>query len=145
LRRRGRRDLALPGYPREKGLAMVVAPMDHTLLRVGDETYPQQNPAYCPTTLPHHPVRFLAGGRAHIAFRGKAGQMQEAVVDDRRLAKRVRRCRELPGQCLFQYRDDEGQVQPVQSNQVNDYLREVMGEAFTAKDFRTWGGTVAAM
>lgn len=145
LRRRVRRDLALPGYPREKVLAMVVALMDHTLLRVGNETYRQQNRSYGLTTLRNHHVRFLAGGRAHIAFRGKAGQMQEAVVDDRRLAKLVRRCRELPGQCLFQYRDDEGQVQPVQSNQVNDYLREVMGEAFTAKDFRTWGGTVAAM
>ncbi|WP_240626183.1 DNA topoisomerase IB [Pseudoxanthomonas sp. SGT-18] len=145
LRRRIRRDLALPGYPREKVLAMVVALMDHTLLRVGNETYRQQNRSYGLTTLRNHHIRFLAGGRAHISFRGKAGQPQEAVVDDRRLARLVRRCRELPGQCLFQYRDDDGNVQPVQSNQVNDYLRETMGEAFTAKDFRTWGGTVAAM
>src|SRR5690606_4199778 len=131
--------------PREKVLAMVVALMDHTLLRVGNETYRQQNRSYGLTTLRNHHIRFLAGGRAHIAFRGKAGQPQEAVIDDRRLARLVRRCRELPGQCLFQYRDDDGNVQPVQSNQVNDYLQEVMGEAFTAKDFRTWGGTVAAM
>src|SRR5690606_14127695 len=97
------------------------------------------------TTLRNHHIRFLAGGRAHIAFRGKAGQPQAAVVDDRRLARLLHRCRELPGQCLFQYRDDSGNVQQVQSNQVNDYLQEVMGEAFTAKDFRTWGGTVAEM
>nr|WP_041764219.1 DNA topoisomerase IB [Pseudoxanthomonas suwonensis] len=145
LRRRLRRDLARPGYPRQKVLAMVVALMDHTLLRVGNETYRQQNRSYGLTTLRNHHIRFLAGGRAHISFRGKAGQPQEAVIDDRRLARLVRRCRELPGQCLFQYRDDDGNVQPVQSNQVNDYLQEVMGEAFTAKDFRTWGGTVAAM
>src|SRR5690606_33248368 len=111
----------------------------------GNEAYRQQNRSYGLTTLRNHHVRFLAGGRAHIAFRGKAGQRQETVIDDRKLVQLVRRCRELPGQCLFQYRDDDGNVQPVQSNQVNDYLREVMGEAFTAKDFRTWGGTVAAM
>jgi len=145
LRRRLRRDLALPGYPQQKVLAMVVALMDHSLLRVGNETYRQQNRSYGLTTLRNHHVRFLDGGRAHIAFRGKGGQRQETVIDDRRLVQLVRRCRELPGQCLFQYRDDAGNVQPVQSNQVNDYLHEVMGEAFTAKDFRTWGGTVAAM
>ena len=145
LRRSLRRDLGLPGHPRGKVLALVVAVMDETLLRIGNDTYMRSNRSYGLTTLRNRHVDFLAGGRARIAFRGKAGQPQEAVLDDTRLVRLVRRCRELPGQALFQYRDDDGAVLPVQSTQVNDYLREAMGEAFTAKDFRTWGGTVAAI
>nr|WP_246191055.1 DNA topoisomerase IB [Pseudoxanthomonas taiwanensis] len=145
LRRRLRRDLALPGHPCDKVLAIVVAVMDETLLRIGNDSYRRENGSYGLTTLRNRHVAFLAGGRAHIAFRGKAGQVQEAVIDDRRLVRLVRRCRELPGQALFQYRDDEGALVPVQSAQVNGYLRQAMGEDFTAKDFRTWGGTLAAM
>jgi len=145
LRRRLRRDLALPGHPREKVLAIVVAVMDETLLRIGNDSYRRQNGSYGLTTLRNRHVAFLAGGRARIAFRGKGGQWQEAVIDDRRLAGLVRRCRELPGHALFQYRDDDGALVPVQSAQVNEYLRQAMGQDFTAKDFRTWGGTLAAM
>lgn len=145
LRRRLRQDLALAGYPREKVLAIVVAVMDETLLRIGNEAYRRQNRSYGLTTLRNRHVEFLAGGRARIAFRGKSGQAQEAVIDDARLVRLVRRCRDLPGQCLFQYRDETGELVPVQSAQVNDYLRAAMGEDFTAKDFRTWGGTLAAM
>ena len=145
LRRRLRRDLALQGHPRGKVLAIVVAVMDETLLRIGNDAYRKQNRSYGLTTLRNRHVEFLAGGRARIAFRGKGGQPQEAVLDDRRLVRLMRRCRELPGQALFQYRDDAGGLVPVQSSEVNDYLREAMGEAFTAKDFRTWGGTLAAM
>ena len=145
LRRRLRQDLALPGYPREKVLAIVVAVMDETLLRIGNEAYRRQNRSYGLTTLRNRHVEFLAGGRARIAFRGKSGQAQEAVIDDARLVRLVRRCRDLPGQCLFQYRDEAGELVPVQSAQVNDYLRAAMGEDFTAKDFRTWGGTLAAI
>ena len=145
LRRQLRRDLAREGHPREKVLAIVVAVMDETLLRIGNDAYRRQNRSYGLTTLRNRHVAFLAGGRARIAFRGKGGQPQEAVLDDRRLVRLMRRCRELPGQCLFQYRDDDGALVPVRSSEVNEYLRQAMGEAFTAKDFRTWGGTVAAM
>ena len=145
LRRQLRRDLARDGHPREKVLAIVIAVMDDTLLRIGNDAYRRQNRSYGLTTLRNRHVAFLAGGRARIAFRGKGGQPQEAVLDDRRLVRLMRRCRELPGQCLFQYRDDDGALVPVRSSEVNEYLRQAMGEAFTAKDFRTWGGTVAAM
>ena len=145
LRRQLRRDLAREGHPREKVLAIVIAVMDDTLLRIGNDAYRRQNRSYGLTTLRNRHVAFLAGGRARIAFRGKGGQPQEAVLDDRRLVRLMRRCRELPGQCLFQYRDDDGALVPVRSSEVNEYLRQAMGEAFTAKDFRTWGGTVAAM
>ncbi|WP_425605722.1 DNA topoisomerase IB [Pseudoxanthomonas daejeonensis] len=145
LRRRLRSDLALQGHPRGKVLAIVVAVMDETLLRIGNDAYRRQNRSYGLTTLRNRHVEFLAGGRARIAFRGKGGQPQEAVLDDRRLVRLMRRCRELPGQNLFQYRDDAGELVPVQSSEVNEYLRQAMGEAFTAKDFRTWGGTLAAM
>src|SRR5690606_7653311 len=84
------------------------------------------------------------GGRARINFRGKGGIRQEIAVDDTRLARLVKRCQQLPGQRLFQYRDDDGVLRPVDSDQVNAYLRDTMGEAFTAKDFRTWGGTLTA-
>jgi DNA topoisomerase IB len=145
LRRTVRRDLALPGHPREKVLAIVVAVLDETLLRVGSDAYRRHNHSYGLTTLRNRHVEFLAGGCARISFRGKSGQMQEAVIDDQRLARLVRRCRDLPGHCLFQYRDEAGTLVPVRSDEVNDYLRQAMGAAFTAKDFRTWGATLAAM
>jgi DNA topoisomerase IB len=145
LRRALRRDLARDGHPREKVLAIVVAVLDETLLRVGGDAYRRQNHSYGLTTLRNRHVEFLAGGGARFAFRGKSGQMQEAVIDDRRLVRLVRRCRDLPGHGLFQYRDDAGTPVPVRSDDVNDYLHQAMGAAFTAKDFRTWGATLAAM
>ena len=144
LRRRLRHDLALPGFPRAKVLAIVVAVMAETLVRVGNRSYERSNHSYGLTTLRNRHVAFLKGGRARFQFRGKGGQQHDVVLDDSRLARLIRRCQQLPGQALFQYRDDDDAVQPVDSGLVNDYLREVMGEAFTAKDFRTWGGTLAA-
>ena len=144
LRRRLRRDLALPGFPRAKVLAIVVAVMAETLVRVGNRSYERSNHSYGLTTLRNRHVAFLNGGRARFQFRGKSGLQHDVVLDDSRLTRLIRRCQQLPGQALFQYRDDDDAVQPVDSGQVNDYLREVMGEAFTAKDFRTWGGTLAA-
>ncbi|RPE80188.1 DNA topoisomerase IB [Vulcaniibacterium tengchongense] len=144
LRRRLRRDLARPGFPREKVLAMVVAVLAETRLRVGNDEYLRQNRSYGLTTLRNRHVDFVRGGRARFHFRGKSGLEHEVVLDDARLVKLIRRCQQLPGQALFQYLDDEGAVQPVDSGQVNDYLREAMGEAFTAKDFRTWSGTLEA-
>jgi len=145
LRRRLRIDLARSGFPREKVLAIVVALMADTLVRVGNEEYARSNRSYGLTTLRNHHIAFLGGGRARLKFRGKSGLEHEVAIDDRRLAKLVRACRQLPGQALFQYRDDAGELQPVDSGEVNDYLREAMGAEFTAKDFRTWGGTLEAL
>ncbi|CAD7712317.1 hypothetical protein LMG31884_00350 [Xanthomonas hydrangeae] len=145
LRRRLRRDLVLPGFPREKVLAIVVALLADTLVRVGNAEYARSNRSYGLTTLRNRHMEFLRGGRARLKFRGKSGQDHEIEVDDKQLVKLIRQCQQLPGQSLFQYRDDDGQLQPVDSGEVNDYLREAMGEDFTAKDFRTWGGTLAAL
>ncbi|MCC8628045.1 DNA topoisomerase IB [Xanthomonas vesicatoria] len=145
LRRRLRRDLALPGFPREKVLAIVVALLADTLVRVGNAEYARSNRSYGLTTLRNRHMEFLKGGRARLKFRGKSGQDHDIEVDDKQLVKLIRECQQLPGQSLFQYRDDDGTLQPVDSGEVNDYLREAMGEDFTAKDFRTWGGTLAAL
>ena len=145
LRRRLRADLKLRGFPRAKVVAIVVAVMADTLVRIGNAGYARQNKSYGLTTLRNRHVQFLRGGRAQLKFRGKGGIDHEVSLDDARLARLVRGCQQLPGQHLFQYRDDDGAVQPVDSGMVNDYLRDAMGEAFTAKDFRTWGGTLAAI
>ena len=144
LRRRVHADLKLRGLPRDKVLAIVVSVMADTLARVGNDEYARSNRSYGLTTLHNRHVAFLRGGRARLLFNGKGGQQQDIKLDDARLVKLVRACQELPGQALFQYRDDDGTLQPVDSDAVNDYLRAAMGEAFTAKDFRTWGGTLHA-
>jgi len=145
LRRALRRDLALAGYPREKVLAIVVAVMAETLMRVGNTGYARENRSFGLTTLRNRHAEFVRDGRARLRFKGKGGQDNDVVLDDKRLVKLVRGVQQLPGQALFQYRDDKGRVQPVDSGEVNDYLRSAMGESFTAKDFRTWGGTLAAV
>ena len=146
LRRRLRSDLARPGMPREKVLAVVVSLLDSTLIRIGNASYARENGSYGLTTLEARHVKFLRDGRAFFCFRGKSGQRQQVELDDRRLARLVRRCQQLPGQQLFQYLDDAGLHQPVDSGMVNDYLRTAMGEReFTAKDFRTWGATLQAL
>ena len=145
LRRTLRRDLGLAGFPQRKVIAIVVAVMADTLARIGNAGYARSNGSYGLTTLRNRHVRFLRGGRARFRFRGKGGIAQEMALDDARLVRLVRRCQQLPGQHLFQYRDDDGEAVPVGSTQVNDYLRDAMGDAFSAKDFRTWGGTLAAV
>ncbi len=144
LRRRLRRDLALRGFPRDKVLAIIIAVMNETLVRIGNSEYARTNRSYGLTTLRNQHVRFVKGGRARLSFRGKGGIVHDVALDDRRLVKLVRNVQQLPGQSLFQYIDDAGKAQPVDSGQINDYLRDAMGESFTAKDFRTWGGTLAA-
>ena len=128
LRRRLKQDLALAGLPKNKVLAAIVKLLDETLLRVGNEEYARTNKSYGLTTLRDRHVTFLRDGRAFFSFRGKSGRTQELVLDDRRLARIIRHCQQLPGQQLFQYVDDEGKRQPVDSGMVNDYLREAMGE-----------------
>lgn len=144
LRRRLRRDLKATGFPRDKVLAMVVAVLSETLIRVGNPEYARSNRSYGLTTLRNRHVAFARGGRARFRFRGKGGQEYDIVLDDMRLVRLLHRCQQLPGQALFQYLDDDGNVAPVDSGEVNDYLRQATGAEFTAKDFRTWGGTLAA-
>jgi len=143
IRRRTRTDLARPGLPRDKVLATIVQLLEKSLIRVGNEEYARQNRSFGLTTLrdSHVDVR---GGTLKFEFRGKSGVRHTVAVDDPRLARIVKQCRDLPGQELFQYLDADGQRQDVTSADVNAYVREVAGEDFTAKDFRTWAGTVLA-
>ncbi|MEO8743559.1 MAG: DNA topoisomerase IB, partial [Lysobacteraceae bacterium] len=144
LRRAVRRDLKLAGLPREKVLATVVALLARTLIRVGNVEYARSNRSFGLTTLRNRHVA-RAKGRLAFRFRGKSGKEHEVAIGDARLARIVRRCQQLPGQQLFQYVDAEGQTHPLDSGMVNDYLRDAMSAEYTAKDFRTWGGTLAAM
>jgi DNA topoisomerase-1 len=143
VRRRTNRDLALPGLPREKVLAAVVQLLEKTLIRVGNEEYARQNGSVGLTTMKDGHAK-VQGARVRFAFRGKSGIGHAIDLEDRRLAKIVKACRDLPGYELFQYVDSGGRQQAIDSADVNAYLREITGEDFTAKDFRTWAGTVLA-
>jgi DNA topoisomerase-1 len=143
LRKRVNADLHLPGLPREKVLAAVVRLLDETKLRVGNAEYARTNKSFGLSTLLDHHVQPTRAG-LRLKFRGKSGVWHERTVTDRRLAKVVRHCRDLPGQDLFQYLDANGDQRTIGSADVNDYIREAAGEEFTAKVFRTWEGTVAA-
>ena len=145
LRLRLRRDLALPGLPREKVLAVIVSLLDATWVRIGNAEYARDNNSYGLTTLKNRHVQFIRDGRLLFRFRGKGGADHEIALDDKRLVKLVRHCHQLPGQRLFQYLDEDGGRHPIDSDQVNAYLRDVMGADFTAKDFRTWGATLRAI
>jgi len=134
-------DLNLPDLPRTKVLATVVRLLERTFLRIGNEEYVKQNKSFGLTTMRNHHVE-IKGSTLRFRFRGKSGVLQEVDVDERRIAKIVRKLQELPGQELFRYLDEEGQLWDVTSQDVNTYLREITGEDFTAKDFRTWAGTV---
>jgi DNA topoisomerase-1 len=143
LRRRCDRDLRRRGLPREKVLAAVVRLLELTLIRVGNDAYARLNRSFGLTTLRDRHAT-VAGSRIRFRFRSKSGAIHESGLRDRRLAAIVRRCQELPGQELFQYVDEEGGLHDVASDDVNAYLREAMGGDFTAKDVRTWAGTVLA-
>jgi len=143
IRRRVAQDLKLPGLPREKVLATLVRLLERTFIRIGNEEYARENKSFGLTTMKNRHVA-VRGKRLRFRFRGKSGRQHEVDVTDRRIAKIVAKCQDLPGQDLFQYVKDDGDVQDVTSQDVNDYLREVSGDNFTAKDFRTWGGTVLA-
>ena len=141
IRARTAADLSRPGLPREKVLATVVRLLEKSLIRVGNDEYAKTNQSFGLTTLRNKHVK-VNGSTLKFEFRGKSGVRHSVTVDDRRLARIVKSCRDLPGQDLFQYVDDEGHPSNVGSGDVNDYLREISGEDFTAKDFRTWAGTV---
>ncbi|SFU65061.1 DNA topoisomerase IB [Pseudoduganella namucuonensis] len=135
--------LKLPGLPREKVLATVVMLLQTTMMRIGNEEYARENKSFGLTTLRNRHVR-IDGGAVEFRFRGKSGVQHAVRVQDRRLARIIRGTRDLPGQDLFQYVDDDGALHSVGSADVNDYLRAISGEDYTAKDFRTWHGTVLA-
>ena len=141
LRRRVEADLARRGLPREKVLAAVVRIMEETSIRVGNDQYAQANKSFGLTTLRKRHVD-VHGTQAVFEFRGKSGKMHKTGIHDRRLAALLRRCEELPGQRLFQFVDHDGNRHAISSHDVNAYIREATGGAFTAKDFRTWAGTL---
>lgn len=144
IRRRVQADLALPGWPKDKVLALVVRLLDTTQIRVGNEAYASENGSYGVTTLRSRHVH-AQRGRLRLSFRSKSGKRSDIELTDRRLVRLLSRIQQLPGQKLFQYKDDDGKRQAVDSGMVNDYLRRISGGDFTAKDFRTWAGTVRAI
>ncbi len=143
MRRVMGRDLALSGLPKRKLLAAIVKLLETTYIRVGNEEYVEENGSFGLTTLRNQHVQVL-GDTLKFKFRGKSAQHHEITVTDPRLARIIRRCRDLPGSSLFEYIDPDGQPAVIESGDVNDYLREISGGDFTAKDFRTWGGTCLA-
>jgi DNA topoisomerase I len=143
IRRRVAQDLKRPGLPREKVLAAVVRLLETTLIRIGNEEYAKNNHSFGLSTMRDKHVS-VSRGNLHFEFRGKAGKRHEIDLHDPRLADIVRQAQDLPGQDLFQYLDEDGEPQKITSEDVNAYLREIAGNDFSAKDFRTWAGTVLA-
>jgi DNA topoisomerase-1 len=143
IRERVDHDLGLPGLPREKVVATVVRLLETTLIRIGNEEYAKTNRSYGLTTMRNRHVD-VSGATLRFHFRGKSGIAHTLDINDRRVARIVKRCKELPGAELFQYIDDDGHRQSIDSGDVNAYLQEITGQEFTAKDFRTWAGTVLA-
>ena len=141
LRARTAADLGRAGLPREKVVATVVELLERTLIRVGNEEYARANRSYGLTTLRNAHAK-VSGSSVTFEFRGKSGIVHKVDCRDARIARIVKACRDLPGYELFQYVDDAGERHSVESSDVNDYVRDACGEAFTAKDFRTWAGTV---
>ena len=143
IRRRLARDLKRRGLPREKVIAAVVQLLEKTFIRVGNEEYAKENKSFGLTTLRNRHVK-VRGARVRFRFRGKSGREHDIDTEDRRVASIIRNLQDLPGQEIFQYLDQKGERHSVTSEGVNEYLREITGEDFTAKDFRTWAGTVMA-
>lgn len=143
IRMRVDKDLGKRGLPREKILAAIVRLLESTLIRVGNDQYAKENKSYGLTTMRDRHAE-IEGSKIRFSYSGKSGVDHEIELTDRRLATIVRRSQELPGQELFQYLDDDGKRQSIDSSDVNEYLKEISGRDFTAKDFRTWAGTVLA-
>jgi DNA topoisomerase-1 len=141
IRKRIETDLGLSGLPREKVLATVVQLLETTAIRVGNDEYAKDNGSYGLTTLRNQHAK-VEGSTVRFSFRGKSGVRHAIDLRDRRLARIVRKCQDLPGQQLFEYVDDEGAAHAIDSSDVNEYIRSISGADFSAKDFRTWLGTV---
>ncbi len=144
LRERLANDLKSRELSREKVIAIALSVMEQTLIRVGNATYEKEYGSYGLTTLKNRHVK-LEGPEVRFAFKGKKGIYHDITLHDRRLSRLVKACREIPGKELFQYLDDNGDRHPIDSGMVNAYLHETMGDDFSAKDFRTWAGTVNAL
>ena len=143
IRNRIEKDLALPGLPRAKVLATIVELLERTFIRVGNEEYAKENNSFGLTTFRNRHVD-VEGTTIRFKFRGKSGVNHEKEIRNKRVARIIRKLQDLPGQEVFQYVDEEGNVHSTTSQDVNDYLKEITGDEFTAKDFRTWAGTVLA-
>ena len=143
IRKRTSVHLRHPGLTREKVLAAVVQLLEKTLIRVGNDEYAKENQSFGLTTLRDGHVD-VSRGRVRFSFRGKSGVEHDVALDDRRLARTIKACRDIPGYDLFQYYDENGERHAVGSDEVNGYLKEITGEDYTSKDFRTWAGTVLA-
>ncbi len=142
IRRQVRSDMALPGLPRRKVLALLVQLLESTSIRIGNERYAEENDSFGLTTMRNRHVK-VSGARVEFQFRGKSGKFHRIAIDHPQLARIIRRCRDLPGQELFQYLDDAGEVQSIGSSDVNEYLKEIGGyDEISTKDFRTWNGSV---
>jgi DNA topoisomerase-1 len=144
MRARLEHDLSLPGLPAEKVLAAVVSVMEHTSLRVGNNMYEKLYGSFGLTTLKNRHVQ-INGNSVRFAFKGKKGVYQDVQLKSRRLARIVKQCRDIPGKELFQYYDANGGTHTIDSGMVNNYIKEISGGNFTAKDFRTWSGTLHAL
>ena len=143
IRRKVAQHMKLLGLPRQKVLAAVVKLLEISSIRVGNDEYAKDNKSYGLTTMRDHHVE-ISGAKMQFEFRGKSGKKHSIDIHDPRLARIAKQCQDLPGQEVFQYIDDDGKRQDVKSEDVNEYLREITGADFTAKDFRTWNGTVLA-
>jgi DNA topoisomerase I len=143
IRRRVAQDLKLPNLPRRKVLAAIVRLLERTFIRIGNEEYARENKSFGLTTMKDRHVT-VKGARLRFRFRGKSGRQHEVDITDRRIARIILKCQDLPGQELFQYVENNGDVREIASQDVNDYLRELTKQDFTAKDFRTWAGTALA-
>lgn len=143
IRERVKKDLALPGLPREKVLATIVSLMEQTHIRVGNQEYAKENGSYGLTTLRTKHVE-VHGSQVTFDFQGKSKVHHTVSLEDRRLARIIKQCEDLPGYELFQYVEEDGERHAIDSADVNEYLREITGQHFTAKDFRTWAGSVLA-
>ena len=144
IRKRVAADMRVSGLPREKVLAAVVRLLETTFIRVGNERYAKENGSFGLTTMRNRHVR-VRGERIEFDFRGKSGVQHRITLEDAQLAGIIRHCKDLPGYELFEYVDDDGQVRSIESSDVNDYLKRITGQDYTAKDFRTWAGTVLAV
>jgi DNA topoisomerase-1 len=144
IRKRVERDLSEPSLTREKVIATVVRLLECTGIRVGNDEYARANRSFGLTTLRNHHLE-ISGSRLRFQFRGKGGKVHDVALTDRRLARILTRCQAMPGETLFSYVDPEGVRQSVDSGDVNQYLREISGQDFSAKDFRTWAGTIQAV
>jgi DNA topoisomerase I len=144
IRAQVERDLSRPGLSREKVLATVVSLLEYTGIRVGNDEYARANRSFGLTTLRNRHVA-ISGSKLRFQFRGKSGKIHDVILTDRRLARIVARCQAIPGETLFQYEDENSVRQTVDSADVNAYLRQIAGQDFTAKDFRTWSGTLLAV